>query len=136
MFQQLEAGHARHLDVEEEEVGRELRDHRQCFFAAAGFAGNLDFGVLGEQPAQLQTGEAFIVDDQSFHTARGMITVATTRPSPFWRSSCARSPKRMRSRSRVLLRPTPAEPPVRLEILPVFSTSTRSESPVIAARIT
>src|SRR5205807_9969331 len=134
MLQQLQAGHAGHLDVEEENVGSELRDHRQRFFAAARFARNLDFGVLGEQPAQLQTGKPFIIDDQSFHTARGMITVATTRPSPFWRSSCARSPKRMCSRSRVLLRPTRVEPVVGPEMLPVFSTSTRSESPSIAAR--
>ena len=91
-FQQFEAGHAGHLDVEEEKVGRELRDHRERFLAVARFAGDLDLGMLQQQAAQLQAGKALIVDDQGFHSVRGMTTVAVTRPSPLRRSRCARAP--------------------------------------------
>ena len=46
-FQHVEAIEARHLDVEKEQAGPQLRAHRQCRLAIGGLAGDLDVGLAG-----------------------------------------------------------------------------------------
>jgi hypothetical protein len=89
--QHFEAGHFRHLNVEEDHVRREFRDQIQCLRAVVRFACDLDFRVSQKQAAQFLARDAFVVDNQGFHA--GMETMAATvEASRFSRRSVARSP--------------------------------------------
>jgi hypothetical protein len=61
-FQQVESGHAGHLDVEKKNFGREFADHVNSFVAVFSFADDFDFGVGAEQAPQFEAGERLVID--------------------------------------------------------------------------
>jgi len=62
---QLQAVQARHLDVEEDNLGRQLVDQAQRLDAVGGTAGDLQFGPGERQlPGQVVEQVRFVVGDQ------------------------------------------------------------------------
>ena len=64
----LEAGQARHLDVQKDEVGLGALDRRQRLEAVARLADDFDIVQVLELVTQLLAGELFVVDDRSGHS--------------------------------------------------------------------
>jgi hypothetical protein len=59
-----EAVHARHLDVEQDEVGLPVANELDGFSAVSRFDDGLDLRVVPEQPPQPLASERFVVDDE------------------------------------------------------------------------
>src|SRR5262249_41074523 len=91
LLEDLEPGHSRHLDVEEEEVGLELVDGAHGLFPVRGLADALEPGDLGGQLAEAPPRDGFVVGDdgrdlphETASLARksaGRVTV-TSKPAP------------------------------------------------------
>ena len=60
----VEAVHARHLDVEEDEVGLLALDHLDGARAVGAGADDFDVGLLGEQGGDAVTRQLLVVDDE------------------------------------------------------------------------
>ena len=81
LFEELEAGAAGHLDIEEEQVGLESGDLSEGVFRVAGFAGDFDFGMRFEEAAQFGAAEAFVIDDEGLHAGLSGIEISATTES-------------------------------------------------------
>src|SRR5208282_1206286 len=136
VFEELETAHSRHLHVEENYIGSELWNQLQSLFPGIRFSYDLDVRVCREEPLQLLPGYSFVVDNQSVHDVCGIRRVAATRPLELGVScSVARSPYKMRSRSRALVSPIWVELESDSISTPSFSTAIRSEPLSREARI-
>ena len=78
----LEAGHAGHLDVEEDHVVTDVLGQRQRLGGRRRLADDLQLGVRGEQVAQLPARWGFVVDDQSTDSHAAGTSSRTTVPNP------------------------------------------------------
>lgn len=84
-LEQIEPVAARHLDIEEHQVGRVVEECER-FLDVSRLTNNLDFCMRLQQPPQLDPGERLVVDNDGFqrHADTGIRTLATTLP---WRST-------------------------------------------------
>src|SRR5439155_1378074 len=82
----LEAGHPRQLDVEEDDVVADAPGERERLAGGRGLSDYLDLGVRGEQVAQLTSGRLLVV-----HDSRAI-------PRPLSRTVTRRRPRRTRAR--------------------------------------
>jgi hypothetical protein len=64
LFDDFEAAHRRHPDVEHHDVGPPLPDHAYGLPAAAAFQDGADLGIAGEERAQVVARQGLVVDDQ------------------------------------------------------------------------
>ena len=62
-FEDLEAVELRHMNVEEEQVGLELRNHLDGFKSIGALAHDFNFGMALQQFAQELAGKFFVLDD-------------------------------------------------------------------------
>ena len=67
----VETGHLRHLDVEEDEVGAEGDDPLDRLLAVAALADDLDVGLLLEEVAEPLAREGLVVDDEGAERGLG-----------------------------------------------------------------
>src|SRR5580765_4124411 len=106
--QQVEAGAAGHLHVQEDQTGLLLLDHRPRLGGAAGLAAHLQPGMLGQQAPHLAARQGLVIHDHGLHGTIGRRTRATA-TSGRDRSSAtlAPAPKISRSRSAELRSPVP-----------------------------
>src|SRR5208283_1299795 len=137
-LEELHPGLARHLHVEEEDVGLERRHLLAGLLGVGRLARHPDLRVRHEQAPQLVAREALVVDQERLHQCaeRGITASATTwSGSPSARSrSVALSPKISRSLSAALCRPTPVDDALPLPtIRPGLVTWMRSSPPELRA---
>jgi hypothetical protein len=72
LLQQIESGSARHLHVEEYDLGGKLFDAFTRLIDIARLTGDLDPGEGAQQPAQLAACERLVIDDECFHGEAGL----------------------------------------------------------------
>src|SRR5205823_12734167 len=68
----------RHLDVEQQQVGRELRGCLDRLEAVGALGDNLDVSVLGQQLAQNPSRELFIIDNRDAQAGPGHVFVCSS----------------------------------------------------------
>ena len=91
-LEHLEAVQLRHLHVEEEDVGRELRDRLHRLEAVRALADDHDLGIALQLLPQRAARELLVVDDEGRHAHSGSVT-STRKVPPLERcDSEARSP--------------------------------------------
>ena len=70
-FDDLEAVHVRHLDIEEDELRRVIQDRRHGFLAVTTLAHHLDVGLARQQGRQPLARERLVVHDQGLDLFQG-----------------------------------------------------------------
>ena len=66
-FEDFKAGHAGHLDIEEDHVGFEFLDQCRGLRSISGFSDDLHIALLAEKIHQLAAGRWFVVDNEYAH---------------------------------------------------------------------
>ena len=89
-LEHLEAGQLGHVDVEEDEVGRQLADRLRGVEAVLRLAGNGDVGMVGEVLAHQEAGEFLVVGDEGAQRGHA----ADSRPGATMRLLMRQSPVR------------------------------------------
>ena len=65
LFQEFQAVHVRHLDVERHDIGIELLDRRASLHGVSGLADDADIGILAEHGRDQTTHGRAVVDDEN-----------------------------------------------------------------------
>ncbi len=111
LLQRLQPVGPRHREIEQQDVGPELRHLRHRLVAVARFAHHLEAGVGLEQPAQAVAEDGMVVGDHDSDRARFVqawcfrgIETSTWVPNPCWLRSAIRPPM-ARARSLMIAGP-------------------------------